>query len=249
MLRVHAEGMKSTAVAVAVLALGCVAAGCGQSSPRSGRAAPIGPAHLVAADFVSAVDHPYFPLVPGTSWEYEVRGAEDGERVTISVLDESKVVDGVRAVVVQDRTTDADGELVEQTYDWYAQDKVGNVWYLGEKTTVYEDGEVSRKGSWEAGVDEARAGLIMVANPRVGKMYQQSYYHGKAEDIGKILSVDETVTVPAGRFENVIRTADITPLEPELIENKWYAAGVGLIQEADLDDDGEKLVLVKITRP
>ena len=250
MLQVHAEGMKTTAVAVAVLAIGCVAAGCGQSSPRTGRAAPIGPAHLVAADFVSTVDHPYFPLVLGTVWEYEVRGTEeDGERVMITVLNESKVVDGVPVVVVQDRTIDADGELVELTYDWYAQDKVGNVWYLGERTTVYEDGEVSRKGSWEAGVDDARAGLIMVAKPRVGKTYQQSYDHGEAEDVGKILSIDEIITVPAGRYENVIRTADITPLEPELIENKWYARDVGLIQEADLDDDGEKLVLVKLTRP
>lgn len=248
MFVVHAERMKRTAVVGAIVVLGCVAGACAQGSDGVRSDRPIGPEHLVASDFVTTVDHRYFPLEPGTVWEYEADNPDGDERIVVTVLDDAKVIDGVTAVVVLNRTSDFDGNLLEETYDWYAQDKIGNVWYLGEDTKNFEE-EGSTDGSWEAGVDGARAGLIMVAKPRVGKTYQQEFYAGTAEDVGKILSIDDVLTVPTGRYENVLRTADVTALEPELIENKWYAPGVGLIQEADLDDDGEKVVLTKLSRP
>jgi hypothetical protein len=183
------------------------------------------------ANFVAEVDNPYFPLAPGTVHVYE--GQSDGERgvVTVRVTRQTKEIMGVTAVVVRD-TVEVAGEVHEDTFDWYAQDVDGNVWYLGEDTKEYEDGRVvSTEGSWEAGVDGALPGVIMPAHPEVGLTYTQEHYAGEAEDKGNIVAVGRQISVPAGSFDEVLVTEDWTPLEPAIREHKSYAPGVGVVFE------------------
>jgi hypothetical protein len=184
------------------------------------------------ADFVAVVDNPYWPLAAGTTTVLE----GDGERIVVEVTDYSKVILGVTTTVVRDRAYE-DGRLIEDTLDWYAQDRWGNVWYFGEETTEYENGTpVSTAGSWEAGVDGARPGIVMLAQPHVGDVYRNEYYVGEAEDLSKVIALDGTLTVPLGAFEATVTTEDWTPLEPSQLERKVYAPGVGLIAEGPVDD-------------
>jgi hypothetical protein len=178
-----------------------------------------------------ALDHPFWPMSVGSRWVYaETDGEGNEQRVEVTVLDETKDILGIRATVVHDIVT-LDGETIEDTLDWYAQDSFGNLWYLGEDTKEYESGVVvSTEGSWEAGVDSAQAGIILPADPRVGLMYRQEYYAGQAEDAAEILAVDEHVEVPAGTYDGCLKTRDYTPLDPEIEEQKWYARGVGPVQ-------------------
>jgi hypothetical protein len=186
------------------------------------------PVALDPADFVAEVDNPYWPMAPGTRWVYresDPRG--NAQEVVVTVTDRTKEILGIEATVVHDVVREH-GELVENTFDWYAQDVCGNVWYLGEKTKEYEDGEVvSTAGSWEAGVDGAMAGVIMPADPQVGMTYRQEHYAGEAEDAGAILSLDEQAQTKAGHFAGVLLTKDFTPLHPRILEYKLYAPGVG----------------------
>lgn len=215
-------------------------------------ASPAGDAHtvsLTAGDFVSSIDNPYLPYIPGSKWVYEAR-LEDGtlERNEIEVLQETRNVNGVAATVVHD-TVYVGSQLVEETYDWYAQDKEGNVWYLGEEVDNYENGIlVDHAGSWEWGVNDALPGIIMWADPsaHLNEEYYQEYYAGEAEDKGQVLSVKESVTVPFGSFENVVKTYDFSAIETDLKENKFYASGVGVIKEVDLNT-GEEVVLIEFT--
>ena len=118
--------------------------------------------------------------------------------------------------------------LVENTFDWYAQDRCDNIWYLGENTREYENGQVvTRAGSWKAGVDGAQAGVLLPGTPEVGLTYRQEYYAGEAEDAAAVLSIDERAQTPAGRFRHVLLTKDYTPLHPRILEFKMYAPGVG----------------------
>jgi hypothetical protein len=180
------------------------------------------------ADFVAAIDNPYWPMSPGSRWVYrETSSGGPGQRVVVTVKSRTKEILGIAAVVVHDEVTE-DGVLVEDTYDWYAQDVCGNVWYLGENTKEFEDGHVvSTAGSWEAGVDDAQPGVIVPADPELGFTYRQEYLAGEAEDVATALSLDEQVTVPFGHFDGVRMTKETTALEPRLLEYKWYAAGVG----------------------
>ena len=191
---------------------------------------PYAPA-IEPAQFVVTVDHPYFPLAPGTRWVYEGRGDVEGEVDTVEVLTTTRTVMGVECTVVRDIVS-LDGEPVEVTEDWYAQDAAGNVWYFGEETAEYEDGEiVSTAGAWEAGVDGAQPGIIMPATPAIGVTYRQEFYAGEAEDVAVAVEVDQSVGVPAGSFDAVLVTEDWTPLEPDSRERKSYAPGVGLVME------------------
>ena len=168
---------------------------------------------LDPADFVDVIDNPYLPFAPGMKWVYE--GEEDGEieRVEVEVLDETRVIEGITATVVRD-TVYVDGELAEDTYDWYAQDKDGNVWYLGEDTHEYEGGEaVNAEGSWEYGKDGALPGIVMLAHPEVGDAYRQEYYEGEAEDMGEVLEVGVTKELGIGSYEDVLVTEDWNPLD------------------------------------
>ena len=195
------------------------------------------------ASFATGVDHELFPLVPGTTFVY-AEGAD--VEVTVIVTDETRVVMGVTCIVVRDTAREG-GVIVEDTYDWYAQDQDGNVWYFGEDTTEYEDGvAMSTFGSWEAGIDGAQPGIIMPAVPSVDSdPYRQEYYACVAEDFGEVLAVDEEVTVPFGSFTGCLKTRDTTPLDPAVDENKYYCPEVGLVLAVDVaSGDREELTTV-----
>ncbi|MCI0597661.1 PepSY domain-containing protein, partial [Candidatus Parcubacteria bacterium] len=203
-------------------------------------------ANLDPANFVDGVDNPYYTLVPGTQFVYEAKKAEGTERTVVTVTSENKIVMGITAVVARDQVF-LNGELIEDTDDWYAQDREGNVWYLGEITAEYEDGElVTTAGSWEAGVDGAQAGIIMKGNPKVGDSYWQEYYKGEAEDRGEVLAVNETVTVPFGTYSGCVKTLDYTPLDKKALEHKYYCANVGaVVLEVDTEDN-ERVELISV---
>jgi hypothetical protein len=187
---------------------------------------------LDPASFVDTIDNPYLPMPVGAHWRYEGESDGETETVEVTVTGDRKNIMGISAFVVRDTVT-IDGELVEDTYDWFAQDADGNVWYLGEDSKEYEGGVVtSADGSWQAGVDGALPGIVMPAMPAPGDVYRQEYYAGEAEDMMEIASVGGTLTVTAGAFDDVVTTKDWNPLEPDTIEEKAYALGVGKIREA-----------------
>jgi hypothetical protein len=196
-----------------------------------------------ARDFTTKIDNPYLPLSPGSRWVY--KASFSGERTVVQVTNRTKrIANGVTARVVRD-TVRLHGQVIEDTYDWYAQDKRGNVWYMGEDTKEYDHGKVTTtEGSWEAGVDGARAGIAMPAHPRVGREYRQEYYAGHAEDRARILSLDDQAEVPAGHYKRVVLTKEWTALEPDVLEYKLYARGVGVVLEitASGGSDFEQLV-------
>jgi hypothetical protein len=199
------------------------------------------PVELDPANFTTKIDNPYWPMPRGARWVY----LSDTERIVVEVTNRRKKIEGVEALVLRDTVTQrGGGGFVEVTDDWYAQDKEGNVWYLGEDTKEYKNGKVSSTtGSWEHGVDGAYAGIIMPANPRPGLTYRQEYYEGEAEDVGKVIGTDAKVTVPFGTFENCVKTQDSTPLEPDAVEYKYYARGVGHVLRTTKDGGGrEELV-------
>lgn len=192
--------------------------------------------------FVDRIDHPLLPMLPGSSWTYE----GDGETIVVTVTDETRDVMGVTTTVVRDTVTDEDGELMEDTFDWFAQDEEGNVWYFGEDTKDYEDGVVvDTGGSWEAGVDGAQPGIVMFATPPpAGENYYQEFYLCEAEDEGQTVSTDESVSVPTGDYEDCLQTRDFTRLEPDANEHKYYCPGVGLVLEVDIAT-GDRVELVE----
>jgi uncharacterized membrane protein YkoI len=155
------------------------------------------------------------------------------------------MVMGIQTTVVWDRVW-LDGELIEETKDWYAQDKEGNVWYFGEESKEYVAGEfVGTHGSWEAGIDGAKPGIVMKASPKVGDSYRQEYYAGEAEDMGEVISINETVSIPYDRFYTCVKTKDWNLLEPGVIEYKYYCAEIGnVVLEENLEDD-ERVELIK----
>src|SRR3712207_3345602 len=216
---------------VALVVLAAIGCGGGDGDGDGGPSAlPRGDerVELDPAEFTTRIGNPYWPMAPGSRWVHRETDPDGTEkRVEVTVTHRTKRVAGARARVVHDVVTRG-GALVENTYDWYAQDRAGNVWYLGERTREYENGKVaSKEGSWEAGVDGAQAGVVMPAEPRVGMSYRQEQYAGHAEDRARILSLDEQVEVPFGRFRRVLMTKDYTPLEPAVLEHKLYARGVG----------------------
>jgi hypothetical protein len=200
--------------------------------------------------FVSGVDDPWFPLRPGTVFVY--RGVKDGQRArdVFTVTSATKVIEGVRATVVDDRLY-LRGRLAERTTDWYAQDKAGNVWYLGEKTaTLDARGKVdSTEGSWQAGVDGARAGIYMPARPHVGQTGRQEHYKGHAEDEFEVLSLSAHVRTPAASSRHALRIQETSPLEPGVVDEKVYVRGVGTVREQAVKGDDERLVLVSVRKP
>jgi hypothetical protein len=162
-------------------------------------------------------------------WVYESQTEEGLERIVVEVTTDTRQVMGVDCVVVRD-TASLDGSVIEDTFDWFAQADDGAVWYFGEDTKDYENGEVvSTEGAWEAGVDGAQPGIVMPAEPRVGDRYRQEFYPGEAEDMAEILSLTEQIEVPVGAYDQVVMTKDFTPLEPDVLEQKYYARGVGMI--------------------
>ena len=199
--------------------------------------------------WAASVSNNFFPLVPGTTWEFSADTDDGLETVVVEVLAETRTINGVVATVVRDREY-LDGELVEDTRDWFAQAADGNVWYLGEDTKELEDGTVvSTEGSWEWGVDGALPGIIMWADPsaHLDEDYRQEFYQDEAEDWGKVVALDQAVSVPEGNFTGCIRTEDWNDLEPGVVEQKYYCPGLGAVLE--VEEDGTRLELVSFTTP
>jgi hypothetical protein len=233
-------GAVATVLAMAV-------AGCGDDESADKRAGakdrsglPQGSEHveLDPADFTTEIDNPYWPMRPGSRWVYSETDGESVQRVVVTVTNRTKTVAGIEARVVRDVVTE-DGVPVEVTDDWYAQDSEGNIWYLGEDTTEYENGKpASKSGSFEAGVDGAEAGVALPGSPEIGLEYRQEYYAGEAEDRARVLSLDEQVEVPFGHFDGALMTRDTNPLEPKVNEHKFYARDVGPVLALSLSGGG-----------
>ena len=203
---------------------------------------------LDPADFSTTVDNRFFPLVPRTQWRYRETGEEGTFDVVVTVTSRTtRLANGVEARVVRD-TVRRHGEVVEDTFDWYAQDAGGTVWYLGEDTVELADGKASREGSFEAGKDGAQAGVIMPADPRLGDTYRQEYLAGEAEDRGAVLAVARVVEVPAGHYDEALLTEDTTPLEPRVSEYKLYAPGVGLVLTLGVSGGASREALLGVRR-
>jgi hypothetical protein len=223
-------------------------AGGAVGEARSGTAAKLPPPTPMPppADFVGKIDNPYFPLKPGTVFRYRGSEGQDRLRDRVFVTYKTKLIEGVKARVVRDRVW-INGEPEEKTRDWYAQDKRGNVWYLGENSFDRVRGHWKRSdGSWKTGRDGAKAGILMEGHPKVGDTYRQEYYKGHAEDLAKVLSKSASRTVPYGSFDHVLKTKEWTPLEPDVVDHKFYARGVGDIAEAMVKGGSEKLKLLSI---
>ena len=224
-----------------------VLTGCG----GTGTSPPIEPGDggdyavtIEPADFVPTIDNVWLPFAAGATWMYESVGEEETERIDVVVSEETRTVMGVPTTVVRDTVT-VSGELVEDTYDWYAQDLEGNVWYFGEETAEYENGEiVSHAGSWEAGVDGALPGIVMKASPVVGDAYRQEYYPGEAEDLAEVVREGVSEQVAFGPFEDLIVIEEWNPLDPAVIEEKYYAAGVGMVMETAIEGGSGRIELI-----
>ena len=204
------------------------------------------------SNFVKGIDNPYLTFSPGTRFYY-VNKIVEGKAVTIEhnpviVTSDIKLILGVACTVVHDFIR-VEGKITEDTYDWYAQDKQGNVWYFGEATKSYDNGRVSIEGSWEGGVDGAKPGIIMFANPdaHIGETYRQEYLKGVAEDEATLISTNSTVKVAYGTFSNCVKTKEFTRLEPGIVETKYYAKGVGEVLMVATKGENERDELISIT--
>jgi len=216
---------------------------------------PVGdqPVTLDPAGFTADITNPYWPMTPGTQWTYRETDGVGGElKVVITATNQTKMIaNGITARVVRDTVTES-GSIVEDTFDWYAQDATGNVWYLGEDTAEFENGKItSTKGSFEAGVDGALPGILLPANPQPGQAYRQEYYRGEAEDNGEVLSTAEMAQVPYGHFTGVLLTKDTITIEPNVQQLKMYARGVGpvLVLGVSGTADREELLAVAQVPP
>lgn len=226
---------------VAVAAL----AGCGAGDlPRGADPVTLDPA-TVGPD----VTNEWFPLTPGTRWIYretDAKGRASAVTVTVTPVTR-KIANGITARVVRD-TVRVHGVVAEDTFDWYAQDADGNVWYLGEDTAEFENGKLAtREGSFEAGVDGALPGVIMPASPEPGMKYRQEYYKGHAEDNGEVLGFGRRATVPIAAYRGLLETKDTNALEPTALEFKYFASGVGAVLTID-KGEGEREELLRVER-
>ena len=241
--------------AAAALVAGCLfVAGCGGDGEAAMPAAALPQGDeavtLDPSTFTTDIDNRFWPMRVGTRWTYrEVDGEGASSQVRVTVTSATRrIANGVTARVVRDTVTEGD-EVVEDTFDWYAQDAEGNVWYLGEDTAELEDGRVtSRAGSWEAGAGGALAGVIMPARPVDDLRYRQEYAKGRAEDNGEVLSVAEQVQVPAGHYDEALLTKDTNGLEPRALEYKLYAPRVGPVLTLDVSGSAGREELVRVER-
>jgi hypothetical protein len=201
---------------------------------------------LDPAHFVAVIDNPYYPLPVGRTLIY--RGVKDGvtQIDRVHVTTSTKVIEGITATTIMDVAKHR-GRLLEKTKDWYAQDDQGTVWYLGENTKAYEpDGTVDTSGSWQAGVNDAEPGIIMEADPRVPDAYRQEYLKGEAEDTAWIVIRGGSVTVPYATVHQVLTSLEFARIEPDVIDQKIYAPGIGIVMETALTGEAEVARLVKV---
>ncbi len=199
-------------------------------------------------NFVRLIDNKYFPLKPGTTFIYGGENEGAPTRTEVIVTQKTKKILGVTTTVVR-QINHEDGVLIEDTLDWFAQDKSGNVWYFGEDTKAFdEDGNVSTEGSWEAGVDGAQPGIIMLADSRKGDRYSQESYPGVAEGMAQVLGYKASLCVSYGCFKNVLQIKEWSPLDPGIVEHKYYAKGVGFIFATVVKGGEEEVELVRVRR-
>jgi hypothetical protein len=214
-------------------------------APGAGASPPFRP-----ATFVARVDNAWFPLEPGTVYVY--RGVDEGRaaRDVVTVTHATRMILGVRATAVRDLVY-IEGRLRERTTDWYAQDRAGNVWYLGEATEDLDShGHVaSREGAWLAGVDGAEPGIYMPARPVPGASGRQEYLKGHAEDHFRVKALNATVAVPAASSKHALLTEEWTPLEPGVLEHKLYVRGVGTVLEQTVRGGAERYALISVRKP
>ena len=246
-----------------------VAAGCGSSGETSSTggsagttpggqktASDLAPVHgaykptIDPANFVATIDNPYFPLKPGTGFHYK-GVAEDGKTPQTDdmfVTSQTKKILGVDATVIRDVVSQR-GKVVERTLDWYAQDKQGNVWYMGEDARELEGGKfVKANDSWQGGVDGAEPGIIMPGKPQPGDEYRQEYYPGYALDQARVIGSGGPLTVPAGSYKKTLLTVETAPkLDPGVAERKYYVAGVGDVKEQTVSGNREEIELIRVT--
>jgi hypothetical protein len=233
--------------AVATLAMTLFAAGCSAPTPSVRNPAALDEGQRYApvidpASFTDPIANDFFPLDPGLATVFE--GGD--EHVEVTVTADTKVIMGVTTHVITDQVF-VGGELQEDTIDWYAADNFGNVWYFGEQTAEYENGQItSTEGSWEAGVDGALPGIIMLADPQVGDTYRQEFYSGQAEDVARVYALDESRTVPNDTFDRILVTEDWSLLTPDVHERKWYAPNVGVVFEETISGGSGTLSLIDI---
>ena len=247
--------MDSTHRVITALAGIAVVAACsgGSEEPTTGSPGLPHGGQEVTLDpknFTTTIDNPYLPLAPGTQLTYRAVDEEGApSTITVTVTDQTKkIANGVTARVVRDTAREG-GRVVEDTRDWYAQDDHGNVWYLGEDTATFEDGNLdSTEGSFEAGVDGAQAGVAMPADPKPGPAYRQEYYKGHAEDNGQVLSTREMVDVGKHHYDSVLLTKDTSAIEPDVLEYKFYAPGVGTVLALDIAGGSEREELVSVAK-
>ena len=231
--------------AVLVLAAGLGGIASGMTGAATGTTQQAYAPHINPSGFTTKIDNKYFLLKPGTTFVYQGNSGGNQERDVMSVTHSTKQIMGVKCVVVDDRVL-AGGKLAEKTFDYYAQDKKGTVWYFGENSKEYKNGKVSTQGSWEAGKHGAKPGIIMQAHPKVGQSYRQEYLKGSAEDMAKVLDLNGSVKVPYSSFNHVLVSKEWSPLEPGVVAHKYYAAGGGDIKEVTVKGPSETLGLVKV---
>jgi hypothetical protein len=240
--------------------LACIATACSSSggsgaasAPSASKLAPIhGPyaPRIDPSNFVSTIDNPYFPLQPGTTFLY--KGVHENGKTQqtdeMVVTHQTKVILGIRSVVVHD-TVSSYGKPIERTFDWYAQDRFGNVWYMGEDTREVRHGRFVRMSdSWEAGVGGAEPGIIMPGNPQPGVQYRQEYYPHHAMDQARVLGSGGPIQVPFGTYPNTLLTVETSPqIDPGVAEDKYYVRGLGDIKEQTVSGNHEEIELVRVT--
>jgi hypothetical protein len=234
------------------LALAGIAAALITGVPASGDprpSCPTPPDLPPASEFGGVIDNPYLPLIPGTTLKY--KGKLDGEPGTdvFTVTNQTKPILGVATTVIHDQVF-IKGKLAEDTFDWYAQDSAGNVWYFGEDTKELENGQVvSTEGSWEAGVNKAKAGIFMPAVPQVGQVFKQEDAKNVAEDCSRIVDLNASVRTPFISSDSALKTEEFSLLEPGVLDNKFYVPNVGLVREQTVEGGSEFLELVNVQNP
>ena len=209
------------------------------------------PANPDPALFRSSLQNPYYPLTPGLVTRLRGTDGDEHFRQVVRITGRTRTIAGVEAVVVRDVVWRADGSLAEATDDWYAADRDGNVWYFGEDTATYdEEGHVeSREGSWQAGVDGAVAGIIMPAHPRPSEATRMEFAKGEAEDQAWVVQRLPSVRTPGGQHAHVVRTLEWSRLEPGVVSMKFYARGLGIVEERDISAGSEHFWVVSAERP